>query len=81
MQEYPAGQAPPGPPSRGLVLVKCGREHRRDIALTSPHPSQVSDMAKKRDRQKQRDAEVQAPPAAARQRDGVGLIRFGGQVS
>ena len=99
MQEYPAGQAPPGPrpdangrmptirppgperPCCGLVLVKCWREHRKDIALTSPHP-----IAGKRYGQDEGQAEAarrggQAPPAAAWQRDGVGLIRFGGQVS
>ena len=46
-------------------------EHCGDIALTSPHPSEVSDMAKKKDKE-EHDAEVHASPAAAGQEAGAG---------
>ncbi len=46
------------------------RRSAAPMTLPSPHPSEVNDMGKKKDRQKQHDADVQVPPAVAQEEAG-----------
>ena len=56
---------------RTIRARRAARRPRPTEHLPSPHPSEVTDMGKKKDRQKQHDADVQAPPAVAQEEAGA----------